>query len=145
MNGGTVIDDVIGVMDVMEDIGAGFDMSVDGLSNEGEWYLKNLDTGQVTGPFSTSETAHKTVKMLKGMGGKYKVVHKKKRRRERKLRHLSFIISGCRFKPGQDSYSGIGFFQISFYIQGILFVFVIIPVISVIPVRQGYGRCSEQL
>ncbi len=77
VNGGTIIDDVMDTMDVMEEMGAGLDMSVGASFGEGACYIKNLETGQLTGPFSNNE-AHKRVKVLKGMGGKFKVVYKKK-------------------------------------------------------------------
>ncbi len=83
VNGGTIIDevmdtmDVMDVMDVMDEMGAGLDMSVGASFGEGACYIKNLETGQLTGPFSMNE-AHMRVKKLKAMGGKYKVVHKTK-------------------------------------------------------------------
>ena len=77
VNGGTIIDDVMDTMGVMEELGSGFDMSVGGPSGEVECYIKDLKTGQLTGPFSNNE-AHMRVKKLKALGGKYKVVHKKK-------------------------------------------------------------------
>ncbi len=45
-----------------------------GSSGEVEWNIKNLATGELTGPFSPQD-AHTRVKKLKAMGGKFKVVH----------------------------------------------------------------------
>ncbi len=39
-------------MDVMDELGAGLDMSVGRSPGEVEWYIKNLATGQLTEPFS---------------------------------------------------------------------------------------------
>ena len=77
VNGGTIIDGVMDAMDVIDELGSGFDMSVGGPSGEVECYIKNLATGELTGPFSPQD-AHTRVKKLKAMGGKYKVVYKKK-------------------------------------------------------------------
>ncbi len=52
VNGGTIIDDVMDTMDVMEELGDGLDMSVGSLSGEGEYYIRNSKTGEMYGPYS---------------------------------------------------------------------------------------------
>ncbi len=56
VNGGTIIDDVMDTMDVMEELGSGFDKSM----HKNGWYIRDVKTGVISGPYS-SEGVHKRI------------------------------------------------------------------------------------
>lgn len=71
VNGGTIIDDVMDTMDVMEELGSGFDKSI----YRAGWYIRDLKTGVMYGPYS-SEGVHERMQRAIKVGGvdRYRVI-----------------------------------------------------------------------
>ncbi len=69
VNGGTIIDGVVDAMDVMGELSVGPDMSVGNSSDIG-WFIKNMETGEMIGPFSR-QVAFKKVRTMRACGNRY--------------------------------------------------------------------------
>ena len=65
VNGGTIIDDVMDTMGVMEELGSGFDKSM----HKNGWYIRDLKTGVTSGPYSSKGVHDRMQRALQEPGG----------------------------------------------------------------------------